>query len=364
MTQAQPKETKQIQPKQRIPWIDTAKGIAMILVILGHTIEEPVLRGTIYSFHMPLFFILSGMTYTYATTGKKFLANGKKSLKRLLVPALLISLVYKTLQILTVPIVFLSWQEFWQYIIEQAKSIFWASCVDIPTENGVIFAIGLPWFLFALFFGRCLVDILQIRYPDKIVAPFLVLLTSALIMSGVWLPLSLDLAGIIALFIYIGKCLKEADLTAHPVRNAGISFVLWAATLSIAPLEGILEGRQYFELAYRRFPQYPLCFITAVSGAVFFLYVCMLLVKCKPIAAVFCYIGRYSMVIYLIHTLDGLWLQDLLALTEDRWIVSAVRTGIVLVLFMLYQMYRIGLEKAQNVCFPVKAMKQMVEDEF
>ncbi len=57
--------------KTRINWIDCAKGIAILLVIAGHTIEQPVIRGVIFSFHMPLFFILSCMTYRFATSGSE-----------------------------------------------------------------------------------------------------------------------------------------------------------------------------------------------------------------------------------------------------------------------------------------------------
>lgn len=43
--------------RQRIDWIDFAKGITILLVIIGHNVSGP-LRGAIFSFHMPLFFIL------------------------------------------------------------------------------------------------------------------------------------------------------------------------------------------------------------------------------------------------------------------------------------------------------------------
>lgn len=46
--------------KERVDWIDVAKGIGMILVIMGHTIQLDVVRP-IYAFHMPLFFFLSGL---------------------------------------------------------------------------------------------------------------------------------------------------------------------------------------------------------------------------------------------------------------------------------------------------------------
>lgn len=45
----------------RINWIDFAKGVAIILVVIGHVIPESInLFGFIYAFHMPFFFIMAG----------------------------------------------------------------------------------------------------------------------------------------------------------------------------------------------------------------------------------------------------------------------------------------------------------------
>lgn len=64
---------------QRIRWIDSAKGFAMLCVVLGHAItgtirQNNVVLGTLYDFiylfHMPLFFFLSG--YLYQCNEKKY----------------------------------------------------------------------------------------------------------------------------------------------------------------------------------------------------------------------------------------------------------------------------------------------------
>lgn len=49
-----------IKSNSRLEWVDNAKGIGMVLVILGHVSTNHYLNNIIYSFHMPLFFILSG----------------------------------------------------------------------------------------------------------------------------------------------------------------------------------------------------------------------------------------------------------------------------------------------------------------
>ena len=56
--------------KERVTYLDMAKGVGILLVILGHEADLPLAaRQFVTSFHMPLFFILSGMAV--CLTGEK-----------------------------------------------------------------------------------------------------------------------------------------------------------------------------------------------------------------------------------------------------------------------------------------------------
>lgn len=69
--------------KNRIEWIDTAKGLGLIFVILGH-LHTPYISSWVYLFHMPLFFFLSGVTFSGGKyTFKQFIV---KRLKTLVIP--------------------------------------------------------------------------------------------------------------------------------------------------------------------------------------------------------------------------------------------------------------------------------------
>lgn len=46
-------------------WLDIAKGIAITLMVAGHTPIPSVMSHFIYAFHMPLFFIASGLVSNY-----------------------------------------------------------------------------------------------------------------------------------------------------------------------------------------------------------------------------------------------------------------------------------------------------------
>jgi len=140
--------------------VDLVKGIGIILVMIGHSgmflfIKDKALLNTIiYSFHMPLFFIVAGFFM-------KDKVNIKKSIKRLLVPFLIASVfwVFIASFLVQLPTYFRS-QELYPYTYDFMvqfkkflKAIFFATRVDI-------IGTGL-WFLVALFMGRMLWYILH-----------------------------------------------------------------------------------------------------------------------------------------------------------------------------------------------------------
>ena len=92
--------------RERINYIDYTKGIAILFVIFGHVYcGNNVATNWIYSFHIPLFFIVSGFllnfskskdTVFYTTNSVSYTDTKKiilKKLKLLMVPYLLFSLI-------------------------------------------------------------------------------------------------------------------------------------------------------------------------------------------------------------------------------------------------------------------------------
>ena len=53
------------QKKPRIMWIDIMRGLLMFWVIFGHITEDKAQIVYIYSFHMPAYFFLTGMTLAF-----------------------------------------------------------------------------------------------------------------------------------------------------------------------------------------------------------------------------------------------------------------------------------------------------------
>jgi fucose 4-O-acetylase-like acetyltransferase len=91
--------------KERIGWIDALRGFAMICVVFGHMHITSKEEAFFYGFHLPLFFIISGMAYGLHTRkpNEQFLPLVKNKAKRFLLP-------YFAMQLFVVP--------FWWYIFK------------------------------------------------------------------------------------------------------------------------------------------------------------------------------------------------------------------------------------------------------
>ena len=91
----------------RIVFLDIAKAICIILVVVGHYMPDNspmwyvMLNKVIYTFHMPLFMFVSG--YVYIAT-KKDISYGSflmKKVKRLMIPYFTTSVIVITIKLLT-----------------------------------------------------------------------------------------------------------------------------------------------------------------------------------------------------------------------------------------------------------------------
>lgn len=134
----------------RIEWIDIAKGVGIALVSFGHlrngdgqSVWLPALDGlisAIYLFHMPLFYLLGGLTFSMRGGFKSFII---RKVKTLLVPYYVFSLYFlaKPFAILLIPSLRTTFQTNHNYgIVHQFYDVLVAG-------NGL-------WFLMAFFIGE------------------------------------------------------------------------------------------------------------------------------------------------------------------------------------------------------------------
>lgn len=139
---------------QRYQWVDIAKGITMFLVVVGHVISGLHRNGKVedslfltycfdflYTFHMPLFFILSGLFFERNLN--KYTPKGmiEDKMKTILYPFVVWSVLQTLFEVL-----------FSKYTNGQLTSDALLTCLFIPR--------GLFWFLYALFFMNVINSVL------------------------------------------------------------------------------------------------------------------------------------------------------------------------------------------------------------
>lgn len=130
---------------KRINYIDWIKGFGIILVVLNHILPSgDKLVSWMGTFHMPLFFVLSGMLLVLNDKWKN------RSIKDNLVHKFK-SLIIPYLKVIFILIIFLLILG-----IFLRDGSYFTKIVDIIKQTAFLEGYGPMWFIFALFFGECL----------------------------------------------------------------------------------------------------------------------------------------------------------------------------------------------------------------
>lgn len=121
---------------ERLEWVDITKGLAIFMVVIGHTSIPEIGSRFIWSFHMPLFFIVSGLFFNI--NNKDLKTQVITDFKRIVIPYVFFLLCY---------ILYL---------------VIWKEPISITQiVNG--HAVGQIWFLQTLFFSH-LVFFIILKY--------------------------------------------------------------------------------------------------------------------------------------------------------------------------------------------------------
>ena len=130
--------------KNRVQYFDIARGIAMICIILGH-LNNSLINRVVFTFHVPIFFFISGY-FMNSKCGIKDYARNK--LRTLIVPYIVTCIVIIILGTLKGFIQGDAISELgrWSY-----AAVYGAG--DSYNEPFYIPGIGAIWFLWATFWG-------------------------------------------------------------------------------------------------------------------------------------------------------------------------------------------------------------------
>jgi len=286
---------------ERIRWIDALKGLGIILVVLGHTTISEPLSIWIYSFHMPLFFMISGYLYDQRKniTIKRFVWMRMKSL---LIPWLFFSFI---------SIIF----SYFSDIILYKKSNMLKLLVTFFCGKGV--AVNLPlWFLKVLFMVEiCFFFIAKLKKKAYIVILLMSIMVSILLMD-----FSFDVERAIKGFIFYGigwivkECWEEIRLNQNNIKfssmiGGGIISFLLLIWLIIVRILYMID--RPLNIGYMGNIDTILLFIVSILGTIVFV---ILAVEVQQ-SAYLCFLGKNSIIILGTHIL----VMDVISVLM-RWI--------------------------------------------
>lgn len=304
----------------RIEWLDTAKGIGVVLVILGHlwySCKYPIVNRFIYSFHMPMFFTLSGFVKKNNKDVKKGEAI-KKLLWRLLIPAYLGI-------ILLLPFYFNNVNQ-----------------IDIKTFLKLVFYLNgelpynLPCWFFIVLFEVKLID-LFIGVFDKTIIKSLygVLFFGAawiLYVKPIYVPFGLNRCVMALAFFYFGSVLSDLYKKIDNKIVMSLVGIVSCVIFTFAALHNDKVTMYGWYLG-----KYWLFVLSGISGTIALCLVSMLVSKYEKI---FKSIAKKSVIIVCTHYVFVTMFEKILYLMNLRetltsCVLAVVYTAILLAMYVM-----------------------------
>ena len=215
--------------KPRFQYIDIARGLAIICIVLGH-LGNSTINRVVFTFHVPIFYLITGFFVNSIDRDVDFI---KKRARSLLVPYAITSgvvTVFCSLKALFMPDVTV-WQQALRWIY---AAIYGAG--DNYTEPFYIPAIGAIWFLLATFWGVIILHrLLKTKSVYRMIIILVIFIASVWSAKYIWLPFSLQAGGCALMLMYFGFCIRKykdavKDIPKE-VMAVGIifAFVVWGS---------------------------------------------------------------------------------------------------------------------------------------
>ncbi|MBE0672653.1 MAG: acyltransferase family protein [Anaerolineales bacterium] len=284
--------------KTRLQHIDIAKGIGILLVVAGHNWIVLGAKGElyrmVYSFHIPLFFILAGIFFN---SKKAFVATLKEKSQTLLIPYFFTSVVVELIALA------------FNFKLDLfAKSLFWVVYGTGTQMRWVGF-----WFLTHLFlvsiFSWAVLNLFKKYNTGRFwqILLLLVFLTIGwLSIRSFWkmqiwgmkvngLPFSADLLLISSFYFMLGSLsqgwIKERDFHLAPLAILGALFFGLHAFTDVTT-----------DLNLRLYNNFPVATTLAISGSFIVIQISKFLARFTIAEKILGYFGRYSLIILIFHS--------------------------------------------------------------
>lgn len=326
--------------KQRIQYIDAAKGLAILFVIVGHVglIYSSSLAGGMpnivvhfaFTFHLPVFFIASG--YFFNANTPLNATFFKKKFITLLLPYLCASALIVLLCVATAHTHDAGYSN---EFIRWTQAALYGAGTTTPSMIVAVERIGGIWFLWALFWAQ-----IATALVNRLPAPFLwvcgLFLVGWFTSDYVFLPLSIQPGLCATLFFYLGTRAKKYDVFNLAQRRNIYALIACAAVWAVYVFGPFLN----MGMAGCDYPQGVFDVLGGICAAYTILCLCKLACENGPtLAKPFTFMGRYSLVIFSMHIVEDnafvAWYLQLITVLPNyfgaaSWLVLLAIRGLVI----------------------------------
>lgn len=274
--------------RQRVNWLDIAKGLGILAVILGHCHLPELVWNSIYSWHMPIFFVIAG--YFYREQPFYTLIKGKS--RALLIPYLYTCIVIALIEGAKSGMIHHSvWVAIRDWLLAGAYGSYFG------VKIGLNF-IGPIWFLPALFFALLLLHFsLKFKYSYAcIFVLFFIGYYESRLFIG--LPGSINQGMISLPYTYVGFIIKKYNLIPTLV-NKHVFFpllIIWSV--------GIMGGYGHIDINTIYFGKGIGDFLFTIIAVLVFFNFSFIFQDVKIVEKILSFIGRNSLKILCFHNVE------------------------------------------------------------
>lgn len=302
----------------RVLWIDYVRDIGIWTVVLGHSFCSEDLKQYIYSFHMPLFFLLSGIFLR----DEKYIDFVSHKFKTLIIPYLVFNLFFYCLNLLGVIYLF-------------SNDIIWYKPLVSMVFGYGSLCCHASWFIVCLFMIENIYYGLKKYVPGYFVVVVLLGFLGAYCIPPIkfW-NLSIALVGIV--FYGIGKIGKKyiyslADFKTHWLSMLGVGTLL----ISFYPI--YINGK--VDMVFNIYGDYYYLFIlNALFGIISMLCLGILLNRLlgNAGASIITYVSKNLILILLLHPFANSFIYKFWVRGDD---LSNIITSFLSILLLIPVIY-------------------------
>ena len=285
----------------RIEFIDIIKGLAIILVVIGHTSPNKTeilpYKSLIYAFHMSLFFILSGMFV--ATSREKYSLQTLKDF------------LHKNFIALIVP--FMIWGTIYMnFSFSNLVYLCFGSWINFAH----IHTLTSLWFIVVLFVARIYIELfymlvnklkLKMQYAVFVAIPIFFALgfclphhNDVLTQNGNFL--SYDIAFVAAGFMLIGSLIKPCIKKLVNIKNIYLILLMLVSSLLFIYGFSLTDYTHEFVLmANAVYPNIPAFLFCSLTGSLSIISAGILIYKIPIKKRILNFLGQNTLGVFLVH---------------------------------------------------------------